>query len=86
MVRQFERCLKELMDAYQQAGALWFITFETFAGDTAEYTTVVPVMKFGDLMVLPFQEKRWAKRDADVCSARSLAATLRRLVSTQRHR
>jgi hypothetical protein len=49
MVRQFERCLKELMDAYQQAGALWFITFETFAGDTAEYTTVVPVMKFGDL-------------------------------------
>lgn len=48
-VREFERYLKELRDVYKQAGALWFITFQTFAGDTTEYTTVVPVMKFGDL-------------------------------------
>jgi hypothetical protein len=49
MVRLFERCLKQMRDAYRHEGALWFITFETFAGDTTEYTTLVPVMKFGDL-------------------------------------
>ena len=48
-VREFERCLKDLRSVYKQAGASWFITFQTFAGDTTEYTTVTPVMKFGDL-------------------------------------
>jgi hypothetical protein len=49
MRREFEGYLKELMAAYKKAGAQWFRTFETFAGDTTEYTTIVPVMKFGDL-------------------------------------
>src|SRR5258706_8963050 len=47
--QEFEAYLKQLMTAYKKAGTLWFLTFETFAGDTTEYTTVVPVMKFGDL-------------------------------------
>jgi hypothetical protein len=49
MRREFETYLKQLMGAYKKAGAPWFLTRETFAGDTTEYTTVVPVMKFGDL-------------------------------------
>lgn len=49
MRRNFERYLKQLVAAYKKAGTLSFLTLETFAGDTTEYTTVVPVMKFGDL-------------------------------------
>ncbi|MDQ2775794.1 MAG: hypothetical protein M3Y57_12890 [Acidobacteriota bacterium] len=49
MARKFERCLKQLMNAYKEAGARWFLTFETFAGNQMEYTTVTPVIKFGDL-------------------------------------
>src|ERR1700722_14877146 len=49
MRQNFEEHLKQLMAAYKKAGTPWFLTFENFAGDTAEYTTVVPVMKFGDL-------------------------------------
>jgi hypothetical protein len=49
MRREFEGYLKQLMAAYKKAGTQWFLTRETFAGDTTEYTTVVPVMKFGDL-------------------------------------
>lgn len=48
-VREFERCLRDLRGLYKHAGAPWFVTFQTFAGDTTEYTTVTPVMKFGDL-------------------------------------
>src|SRR5258707_5410479 len=47
--QEFEAYLKQLMTAYKKAGTLWFLTLETFAGDTTEYTTVVPVMKFCDL-------------------------------------
>src|SRR5713101_8268870 len=49
MRREFEGYLKQLMAAYKKAGTPSFLTLETFAGDTTEYTTVVPVMKFGDL-------------------------------------
>ena len=49
MRREFEGNLKQLVAAYKKAGVPWVLTFETFAGDTTEYTTVVPVMKFGDL-------------------------------------
>jgi hypothetical protein len=49
MTREFEGYLKQLMAAYKKAGTLWFLTRETFAGDTTEYTTVVPVTKFGDI-------------------------------------
>jgi hypothetical protein len=49
MRQEFEGYLKQLMAAYKKAGTPSFLTLETFAGDTTEYTTVVPVMKFGDL-------------------------------------
>lgn len=49
MKQEFEGHLKELVAAYKKAGTLWFVTLDTFAGDTTEYTTLVPVMKFGDL-------------------------------------
>jgi hypothetical protein len=46
---EFEGHLKQLMTAYKKAGTPSFLTFETFAGDTREFTTVVPVSKFSDL-------------------------------------
>jgi hypothetical protein len=49
MRQEFEGYLKQLMAAYEKAGTPWFLTLENLAGDTTEYTTVVPVMKFGDL-------------------------------------
>jgi hypothetical protein len=49
MRKNYEGHLKQLMAAYKKAGTPWFLTFENFAGDTTEYTSVVPVMKFGDL-------------------------------------
>ncbi|HEY3841145.1 MAG TPA: hypothetical protein VGL72_31455 [Bryobacteraceae bacterium] len=49
MRQEFEGYLKQLIAAHKKAGARWFLTFETFAGDTTEYTTIIPVMKFGDL-------------------------------------
>ena len=49
MRQKFQGYLKQLMAAYEKAGTPWFLTLENFAGDTLEYTTVVPVMKFGDL-------------------------------------
>ena len=49
MRREFEAYLKQVMAAYKKAGTPWFLTRETFAGNTTEYTTEVPVMKFGDL-------------------------------------
>jgi hypothetical protein len=49
MRAQFEGYLKQVMAAYKKGGTPWFLTLQTFAGDTTEYTTVVPVMKFADL-------------------------------------
>jgi hypothetical protein len=45
----FEQTLRELISAHQRAGAPWFLTFETFAGDTSEYTIVAPVQDFASL-------------------------------------
>lgn len=49
MQREFEDYLKQIMGAYKKAGIPWFVTTQNVAGDTTEYTTVVPVMKLGDL-------------------------------------
>jgi hypothetical protein len=46
---QYEKDLKQEMVAYKKAGTPWFVTLQTFAGETTEYTTIVPVMKFADL-------------------------------------
>ncbi len=71
MRRVFEGYLKQLMTAYKQAGTLWFLTRETLAGDTTEYTTVVPVMKFGDLddpsvVARALGEGRWKRLSRDM--------------------
>lgn len=49
MRREFEASLREIVAAHKKAGIPWFLTLQNFAGDTTEYTTVVPVMEFGDL-------------------------------------
>jgi len=49
MRQVFEGYLTELVAAYKKAGTPWFLTLENLAGDTTEYTTIVPVMKFSDL-------------------------------------
>lgn len=49
MRQQFEAYIKQVMEAYRKGCVAWFLTFQTIAGDTAEYTTVVPLMKFADL-------------------------------------
>jgi len=47
--QKFEAYLKELSAAYRRAGTAWFLVEENLAGDTLEYTTIVPVLKFGDM-------------------------------------
>jgi hypothetical protein len=49
MRQEFEAALREIVTAHKRAGIPWLLTLQNFAGDTTEYTTVVPVMKFGDL-------------------------------------
>src|SRR3982751_4091552 len=64
--REFEAYLRELIAAHKRAGTLWFQTFETFAGDTTEYTTLAPVVTFGDLdgpsaVARTLGEKKWER-------------------------
>jgi hypothetical protein len=47
--QEFEGYLKQLMAAHRKGGTPWFLTLQTVAGETAEYTTLVPVMRFADL-------------------------------------
>ena len=70
MRQEFETCLKQMAAAYKKAGSPWFQTFETFAGDTTEYTTVVPVMKFGDLDAPPVLTKVLGKAEWQRLSGR----------------
>jgi hypothetical protein len=86
MRREFEGYLKQLMAAYKNAGSLWFLTRETFAGDTTEYTTVVPVMKFGDLdgasvVVKALGEGGWKRLSRDM--ARCYTAQTRQFATPQ---
>jgi hypothetical protein len=74
MRQEFEAALKQIMAAYKKAGIPWFLTLQNFAGETTEYTTVVPVMKFGDLdgppvVVQALGEQAWEKlsRKLDRC-------------------
>jgi hypothetical protein len=74
MRQEYEVFLKQIMAAYRKAGIPWFLTLQNFAGDTTEYTTVVPVMKFGDLdeppaVVKVLGEQGWQKlsRKIDRC-------------------
>ena len=74
MRQEFEASLKLIMAAYKKAGIPWFLTLQNFAGDTTEYTTVVPVVKFGDLdgppvIVKVLGEQGWGKlaRKIDRC-------------------
>jgi hypothetical protein len=47
--QEFEGYVKQLMTAHKKAGTPSFLTLETFAGDTTEYVSIVPVVRFGDL-------------------------------------
>jgi hypothetical protein len=57
MRREFEAALKQIVAAHRKAGTPWFLTLQNLAGDTTEYTTVVPVTRFGDLEGPPFLVK-----------------------------
>ncbi|MEP6768409.1 MAG: hypothetical protein ABJC61_07045 [Acidobacteriota bacterium] len=74
MREEFEASLKQIVAAYRKAGVPWFLTVQNFAGDASEYTTSVPVMKFGDLDGPPIGlkvlgEREWGKlsRKIDRC-------------------
>jgi hypothetical protein len=74
MRQEFEASLKQIMAAYKKSGTPSFLTLQNFAGDTTEYTTVVPVIRFGDLdgppvVVRVLGEQGWEKlsRKIDRC-------------------
>jgi hypothetical protein len=74
MRQEFEASLKQVVAAHRKAGIPWFLTLQNFAGDTTEYTTVVPVARFGDLdgppvvlKVLGEQGWRTLSRKLDRC-------------------
>src|ERR1051326_1205544 len=86
MRQEFEGYLKQLMAAYRKAGTSSFLTLDTFAGDTTEYTTVVPVMKFGDLdgpsvVAKVLGEAGWARLSRNM--ARCYAAQTRTYATPQ---
>jgi hypothetical protein len=86
---RFEAYVKQIMAAYRKAGIPWFLTVQNVAGDTTEYTTVVPIMKFGDLdgpevPVKVLGEEEWGRlsRKVDRCystQSRQYAARLSEL-------
>jgi len=83
---EFEGYLKHLVAAYRKAGTLWFLTLETFAGDITEYTTVVPIMKFGDLdgpnvVIKILGEAGWARLSRNM--ARCYTAQTRQYATPQ---
>jgi hypothetical protein len=49
MSAQFETYVQQFVAAHRKGGTRWLLTLKTFAGDTTEYTTIVPVKKFADL-------------------------------------
>ncbi|MCA1581420.1 MAG: hypothetical protein LC796_08505 [Acidobacteria bacterium] len=74
MREEFEASLRQIAAAYRKAGVPWFLTVQDFAGDATEYTTSVPVMKFGDLDGPPIGlkmlgDREWGKlsRKMDRC-------------------
>ena len=86
MRREFEGYLKKEVAAYKKAGTLWFLTLETFAGDTTEYTTVIPIMKFGDLdgpsaVIKVLGKAGWERLSRSM--ARSYTAQTRRYATPQ---
>lgn len=73
MRQHFEAYLKQMMEAYRKGGMPWFLTSQTIAGDTTEYTTVVPLIKFADLDRSPVPasvlgRKRWQSLSRKIAS------------------
>jgi hypothetical protein len=63
---RFEAFLGQIMAAYRRAGIPWFVTVQNLAGDTMEYTTLVPVVGFGNLdgpaaVVKVLGEQKWER-------------------------
>jgi hypothetical protein len=86
MRQAFEVYLKQLIAAHKKGGTPWFLTLETFAGDTTEYATVVPVMKFGDLdspavVTKGLGEERWGTLSRNI--ARCYSAQSRQFATPQ---
>jgi hypothetical protein len=49
MVQEMEGYFKQLAGGSKKAGLPFYVVYQNFAGNLYEYTTVTPVMKFGDM-------------------------------------
>jgi hypothetical protein len=49
MTQEYEGYIKQITAAYKKSGVPFFVVYQNFAGDQSEYTSVLPIMKFGDL-------------------------------------
>lgn len=74
--QEFESHLRRLRAAHQSARTPWLRTWQTFAGNTLEYTVVVPVARFGELDAPPAVARElgaggWARLSNDLarCAA-----------------
>ena len=49
MRQEYEGYMKQIAAAYKKTSVPFFITTQNVAGDMTEYTSVLPLMKFGDM-------------------------------------
>jgi len=49
MRQEYEGYMKQIAAAYKKTSVPFFIVFQNVAGDLTEYTSVLPLMKFGDM-------------------------------------
>ncbi len=49
MRQEYEGYMKQIVAAYKKTSVPFFITTQHVAGDMTEYTSVLPLMKFGDM-------------------------------------
>jgi hypothetical protein len=49
MRQEYEGYVKQVVGAYKKSGAPFYVVYENVAGDLTEYTSVYPMMKFGEM-------------------------------------
>jgi hypothetical protein len=49
MRQEYEGYIKQIAAAYKKTSVPFFITYQNVAGDMTEYTSVLPIMKFGEM-------------------------------------
>jgi hypothetical protein len=49
MLAEYEGYAKQVAAAYKKAGVPFFVVYQNYSGDLTEYTTVLPLMKFGEM-------------------------------------